>query len=44
MKMKKSISLLVILCVATTMLTACGESSGKSTLSISFPKTVHTTD
>lgn len=44
MKMKRFISLLIILCVATTMLTACGESSGKSTLSISFPKTVHTTD
>lgn len=43
-KMKKFISLLVILCVATTMLTACGKSSGKSTLSISFPKTVHITD
>ena len=36
-----AILLAVILCV--TMLTACGESSGKSTLSISFPKTVHTT-
>lgn len=46
MKTKRNIRLLsallaVILCV--TMLTACGESSGKSTLSISFPKTVHTT-
>ena len=39
MKMKKFISLLVILCVATTMLTACGKSSGKRTLSVSFPKT-----
>ena len=39
MKMKKSISLLVILCIAATMLTACGKSSGKRTLSVSFPKT-----
>ena len=39
MKMKKFISLLVVLCVATAMLTACGKSSGKRTLSVSFPKT-----
>ena len=39
MKMKKSISLLVILCIAATMLTACGKSSGKRTLSVSFPET-----
>ena len=39
MKMKKFISLLVILCIAATMLTACGKSSGKRTLSVSFPKT-----
>ena len=44
MKMKKFISLLVILCVATTMLTACGKSSGKRTLSVSFPKTARVTD
>ena len=44
MKMKKSISLLVILCIAATMLTACGKSSGKRTLSVSFPKTVRVTD
>jgi len=44
MKMKKFISLLVILCVAATMLTACGKFSGKRTLSVSFPKTAHTTD
>ena len=44
MKMKKFISLLVILCVATTMLTACGKSSGKRTLSVSFPKTARLTD
>ena len=44
MKMKKFISLLVILCVATTMLTACGKSSGKRTLSVSFPKTACVTD
>lgn len=43
MKMKKFISLLVILCVATAMLTACGKSSGKRTLSVSFPKTAHAT-
>lgn len=44
MKMKKFISLLVILCVAATMLTACGKFSEKRTLSVSFPKTAHTTD
>lgn len=44
MKMKKFISLLVILYVATTMLTACGKSSGKRTLSVSFPKTARVTD
>ena len=44
MKMKKSISLLVILCIAATMLTACGKSSGKRTLSVSFPKTACLTD
>ena len=44
MKMKKSISLLVILCIAATMLTACGKSSGKRTLSVSFPKTARLTD
>ena len=44
MKMKKFISLLVILCVATAMLTACGKSSGKRTLSVSFPKTACVTD
>ena len=44
MKMKKSISLLVILCIAATMLTACGKSSGKRTLSVSFPKTARVTD
>lgn len=44
MKMKKFISLLVILCVATTMLTACGKSSEKRTLSVSFPKTARVTD
>lgn len=44
MKMKKFISLLVILCVATAMLTACGKSSGKRTLSVSFPKTARVTD
>ena len=44
MKMKKSISLLVILCIAATMLTACGKSSGKRTLSVSFPKTACVTD
>lgn len=43
MKMKKSISLLVILCVVATMLTACGKSSGKRTLSVSFPKTARVT-
>lgn len=43
MKMKKFISLLVILCIATTMLTACGKSSGKRTLSVSFPKTARVT-
>lgn len=49
MKMKKFISLLVILCAAATMLTACGNVSDygkfsqKKTLSVSFPKTVHTT-
>jgi hypothetical protein len=44
MKMKKFISFLVILCVATTMMTACGKFSEKRTLSVSFPKTVHITD
>ena len=44
MKMKKFISLLVILCVATAMLTACGKSSGKRTLSVSFPKTARVTN
>ena len=43
MKMKKFISLLVILCVATAMLTACGRFSEKRTLSVSFPKTVRGT-
>ena len=44
MKMKKLISLLVILCIAATMLTACGKSSGKRTLSVSFPKTARATN
>lgn len=44
MKMKKSISLLVILCIAATMLTACGRFSEKRTLSVSFPKTTRVTD
>ena len=39
MKMKKFISLLVILCIAATILTACGKFSEKRTLSVSFPKT-----
>ena len=43
MKMKKFISLLVILCVATAMLTACGKFSEERTRSVSFPKTVHAT-
>ena len=43
MKMKKFISLLVILCVATAMLTACGKFSEDRTRSVSFPKTVHIT-
>lgn len=43
MKMKKLISLLVILCVATAMLTACGKFSEERTRSVSFPKTVHIT-
>ena len=43
MKMKKFISLLVILCIAVTMLTACGKFSEKRTLSVSFPKTAHAT-
>lgn len=43
MKMKKSISLLVILCIAAAMLTACGRFSEKRTLSVSFPKTVRGT-
>lgn len=44
MKMKRFISLLVILCIAAAMLTACGKSSGKRTLSVSFPKTARVTD
>lgn len=44
MKMKKFISLLVILCIAATMLTACGRFSEKRTLSVSFPKTTRVTD
>lgn len=44
MKMKKSISLLVILCIAATMLTACGRFSEKRTLSVSFPKTARATN
>ena len=43
MKMKKFISLLVILCVATAMLTACGKFSEERTRSVSFPKTAHIT-
>lgn len=43
MKMKKSISLLVILCIAATMLTACGKFSEERTRSVSFPKTAHAT-
>ena len=43
MKMKKFISLLVILCIATAMLTACGKFSEERTRSVSFPKTVHIT-
>lgn len=43
MKMKKFISLLVMLCVATAMLTACGKFSEERTRSVSFPKTVHIT-
>lgn len=43
MKMKKFISLLVILCIATAMLTACGKFSEERTRSVSFPKTVHET-
>ena len=43
MKMKKFISLLVILCVAVTMLTACGKFSEERTRSVSFPTTVHIT-
>ena len=43
MKMKNFISLLVILCVATAMLTACGKFSEERTRSVSFPKTVHIT-
>lgn len=43
MKMKKSISLLVILCIAATMLTACGKFSEKRTRSVSFPKTARVT-
>ena len=37
-----SVLLTVILCA--TMLTACGKSSGKRTLSVSFPKTARVTD
>lgn len=44
MKMKKSISLIVILCIAATMLTACGRFSEKRTLSVSFPKTARVTN
>lgn len=43
MKMKKSISLLVILCVVATMLAACGKFSEKRTRSVSFPKTARVT-
>lgn len=43
MEMKKFISLLVILCVATAMLTACGKFSEERTRSVSFPKTAHAT-
>ena len=43
MKMKKFISLLAILCVATAMLTACGKFSEERTRSVSFPKTAHAT-
>ena len=44
MKMKRFISLLVILCIAAAMLTACGRFSEKRTLSVSFPKTARVTD
>ena len=43
MKMKKFISLLVILCIAATMLTACGKFSEERTRSVSIPKTAHAT-
>lgn len=43
MKMEKFISLLVILCIAATMLTACGKFSEERTRSVSFPKTAHAT-
>ena len=42
MKMKKFISLLVILCVATAMLTACGKFSEERTRSVSFPTVSYT--
>ena len=44
MKMKKLISLFIILCVAATMLTACAKFPGKKPLSVSFPKTALVTD
>ena len=43
MKIKKFISLLVILCVVATMLAACGKFSEKRTRSVSFPKTARVT-
>ena len=44
MKIKKFISLLVILCVAATLLTACGKFSEKRMRSVSFPKTARVTN
>ena len=42
--MKKLISLLVMLGIIVAMLTACGKTSGKKALSVSFPKTARLTD
>ena len=41
--MKKLISLLVMLGIIVAMLTACGKTSGKKALSVSFPKTARVT-
>ena len=44
MKKVRLLSVLLAVILCATMLTACGKSSGKRTLSVSFPKTARVTD